>query len=218
MPRRAWIRPILIAAAILFAVGVAAPAGVMAKDGGNSGSGSGNSGGGGGKGGSGSGNSGHGGGGDDGGGKGGGGGGDDDGGGKGRGGGGGDDDDDNGGRGDDRGGGGGRDDRGGGGGGSGGPGPGQNQGKGKGRGGSGNWDNSGSNEVRGAVSRGTALPLNRVMPVVRKAVPGKVLDVDLQQWSAGGWVYKFLVLNGEGKYSEVFVDASHNRIVRVRQR
>jgi hypothetical protein len=31
-------------------------------------------------------------------------------------------------------------------------------------------------------------------------------------------VYKFLVLSGEGKYSEVFVDASRNRIVRVRER
>ena len=38
-------------------------------------------------------------------------------------------------------------------------------------------------------------------------MPGRVLDVDLQQWSTGGWVYKFLVLDSEGGYSEVFVDA-----------
>ena len=66
--------------------------------------------------------------------------------------------------------------------------------------------------------QGVALPLNRVMPVVRQAVPGRVLDVDLQQWATGGWVYKFLVLNSEGEYSEVFVDALSRRIVRVRER
>ena len=106
-------------------------------------------------------------------------------------------------------------DRGGGGGGSGG-GPGA--GRSKGQGGSGAWNNSGSSEARGAVSRGIALPLDRVIPVVRKAVPGKVLDVDLQQWATGGWVYKFLVLNKGGTYQEVFVDALRNRIVRVRER
>ena len=68
------------------------------------------------------------------------------------------------------------------------------------------------------MSQGVALPLNRVIPVVRQAVPGRVLDVDLQQWATGGWVYKFLVLNSEGEYSEVFVDALSRRIVRVRER
>jgi uncharacterized membrane protein YkoI len=68
------------------------------------------------------------------------------------------------------------------------------------------------------VSRGIALPLDRVIPVIRKAVPGKVLEVDLQQWATGGWVYKFLVLSKGGTYQEVFVDALRNRIVRVRER
>ena len=143
----------------------------MAKDGGSGNSGSGSSGGGG--------NSGHGGG-DDG---------DAD---------GGDDDGGDDGGGDDGGGddGGGRGDKGGGGGG----GTVDRVRIDKGRGGgSGDWDNSGSTEARGAVSRGVALPLNRVIPVVRQAVPGKVLDVDLQQWSTGGWVYKFLVLSREGE-------------------
>ncbi|HET7717788.1 MAG TPA: hypothetical protein VFK86_19345 [Bauldia sp.] len=49
-------------------------------------------------------------------------------------------------------------------------------------------------------------------------MPGRVLDVDLQQWRTGGWVYKFLILSREGAYSEVYVDALRNRIVRVRER
>lgn len=165
MPRHPWLRPMLLATAILFSVGVLSPGVALAKDGG--------------------GNGGHGG--DDHG--------DDHG--------GGDDDGGRGGRGDDK-----NDDDGGGGGGP---------GRGRGRGGD-DWDNSGSTEARAVVSRGTALPLDRVIPVVRQAVPGRVLDVDLQQWTTGGWVYKFLVLSSDGEYTEVFVDALRNRIVRVRER
>jgi hypothetical protein len=117
---------------------------------------------------------------------------------------GGHDDGGHGGRGD-----GGRDD--GGHGNGGGPGPSR-------QGGGGEWGESGSDEARGAVSRGVAIPLRRVIPVVRQAVPGRVLDVDLQQISGGGWVYKFLVLDGEGEYNEVTVDALQNRIIRVRER
>ena len=113
------------------------------------------------------------------------------------------------------------DDRGHGGGGGGG-----NSGGGGGSGGSGSsrqhrendgWS-SGSSEARGAVSRGVAIPLNRVIPMVRQAVPGRVLDVDLEQATGGGWVYKLLVLDGEGEYNEVTVDALRNRIIRVSER
>lgn len=181
MQRWPWVRPMLVATAMLFAVGVVAP--VAAKDGGGGNNGHGGNGNGGG------GNSGHGGGDDSGG-----------------------DDDGGGGKG------GGGDDIGGGGGDDGGDGDSDGRGRGRGRGGGGDWDNSGSSEARGAVSKGVALPLNRVMPLVQQAVPGRVLDVDLQQWTSGAWVYKFLVLSGQGAYSEVFVDALSRRIVRVRER
>ncbi|MCB1502057.1 MAG: hypothetical protein KDK07_20110, partial [Bauldia sp.] len=77
---------------------------------------------------------------------------------------------------------------------------------------------SGSSEARGAVSRGVAVPLSRVIPMVGQAVPGRVLDVDLQQGTGGRWVYKLLVLDGAGEYNEVTVDALRNRIIRVRER
>ena len=53
---------------------------------------------------------------------------------------------------------------------------------------------------------------------MRRAVPGKVLDVDLQRLKAGGWVYKFRVLTGAGVYMEVFVDALRNEVLQVRRR
>jgi len=105
------------------------------------------------------------------------------------------------------------DDHGGGGDNGGGRGSGRNSG-----GGGGQWDNSGSREARGAVSSGKALPLARVMPVVRQAVPGRVLEVDMERVLGGGWMYKFLVLSNGGLYSEVTVDALRNRIVRIRER
>ena len=116
--------------------------------------------------------------------------------------------DDGGGHGGDDGGGSGNGGRDGGGGGSSGPGPGRD----------GDWDNSGSGDARRAVSGGKALPLARVMPVVRKVAPGQVLEVDLQRAVGGGWVYKFLVLSSGGAYREVTVDALGNRVIRVRER
>jgi len=213
MPRCRWLRFTLLALSIAIAIGVVAPVAVFAKDGGggNGGGGNGNGGGGNQGNGGGGGNQGHGGGGDDGGG-------DDGGGDDGGGGHGGDDGGGDHGGGDDHGDDGNGNDNGGIGGGNGGTG-GEGQGRGRTRGGGlDNWDNSGSVEARGAVATGVAVPLKRVIPMVRQAVPGRVLNVDLEQVAGGGWVYKFLVLDGQGKYSEVYVDALRNRIVKVRER
>ncbi len=198
MPRSAWRKWFVLAAVLVLATGTGLPHAAFAKDGGGGGGGGGSSSGNGGDGGGdhggggGNGSSGenHGGGGN---GNGGGGGGNQDGGNNGNGGGG---NDGNGGNGD---------------GGEGGSGR-------RNKGSQGQWDQSGSNEARNAVSHGLALPLGRVLPVVNGAVSGKVLDVDLQQFPTGRWFYKFLVLTRNGAYSEVLVDALRNRIIRVRKR
>jgi hypothetical protein len=91
-------------------------------------------------------------------------------------------------------------------------------GKGSGKSGGGDWDHSGSSDARGAVSQGRALPLRQVLPTVRKAAPGKVLDVDLQQSPQGRLIYKFLVLGRDGTYAEVLVDAAKSRLMDVRKR
>jgi Peptidase propeptide and YPEB domain len=80
------------------------------------------------------------------------------------------------------------------------------------------WDTSGSSDARRAVDGGAALSLNKVLPTVGQAVPGSVLDVDLQRLIGGGWVYKFRVLTADGTYMEVFVDAIRNRVLQVRRR
>lgn len=118
----------------------------------------------------------------------------------------------------DHGGGGGGEDNGGnrgsGGGGDNGHGGGHDGGSGSGAG----WDNSSSNQARSLVKDGEALSLSRVIPTVRQAIPGRVLDVDLLRLKGGGWVYKFRVLARDGAYLEVFVDALRNRILQTRRR
>jgi len=82
----------------------------------------------------------------------------------------------------------------------------------------GGWDNSSSNQARSVVKDGEALSLSKVIPTVRQAIPGRVLDVDLLRLEGGGWVYKFRVLARDGTYLEVFVDALRNRILQTRRR
>lgn len=82
----------------------------------------------------------------------------------------------------------------------------------------GGWDNSSSNQARSLVKDGEALSLSRVIPTVRQAIPGRVLDVDLLRLKGGGWVYKFRVLARDGTYLEVLVDALRNRILQTRRR
>jgi hypothetical protein len=77
---------------------------------------------------------------------------------------------------------------------------------------------AGSSRARDAVSGGYAAPLSAVLPLVRAAVPGKLLDVDLQQSRSGSWLYELVILTGENRYCEVTVDARTRRIVRIRNR
>jgi uncharacterized membrane protein YkoI len=62
------------------------------------------------------------------------------------------------------------------------------------------------------------LALSAVLPTVRKAVPGQVLEVDLRESWSGDWSYEFLVLTRDRSYREVVVDARRNLVLRVRRR
>ena len=102
-----------------------------------------------------------------------------------------------------------------------GPGGGDDRGPGGGPrdyGGPGSWGSSSSTDARNAVARGWVVPLGSVLATVKRSVPGKVLEVDLQQSTSGLWFYKFLVLTRDGRYREIFVDARRNQILRVRTR
>ena len=80
------------------------------------------------------------------------------------------------------------------------------------------WGSTSSESAREAVSQGWALALSTVLPTVSKAVPGKVLEVDLRQSWTGEWRYEFLVLTRDRRYQEVVVDARRNQILQIRRR
>ena len=80
------------------------------------------------------------------------------------------------------------------------------------------WGTTSSESAREAVSQGWALALSTVLPTVSKAVPGKVLEVDLRQSWTGEWRYEFLILTRDRRYQEVVVDARRNQILQIRRR
>ncbi len=80
------------------------------------------------------------------------------------------------------------------------------------------WGSTSSESAREAVSQGWALALSTVLPTVSKAVPGKVLEVDLRQSWTGEWRYEFLILTRDRRYQEVVVDARRNQILQIRRR
>ena len=80
------------------------------------------------------------------------------------------------------------------------------------------WGSTSPESAREAVSQGWALALSTVLPTVAKAVPGKVLEVDLRQSWTGEWRYEFLILTRDRRYQEVVVDARRNQILQIRRR
>ena len=72
----------------------------------------------------------------------------------------------------------------------------------------------GQNDARAAVKSGKALPLKRILPQVRKNVPGRILDAQLL---AGKRMrYELKVLGAGDVVRIVTVDARSGRILKVR--
>ena len=72
--------------------------------------------------------------------------------------------------------------------------------------------------AREAVIRGWALPLSQILPVARRAARGQVLDVVLLRAMNGAWIYHITVLSPDGRYRDIYMDASRNRVIEIRQR
>lgn len=80
------------------------------------------------------------------------------------------------------------------------------------------WGSSTADSARQAAQDGLIVSLGSVLSVVRAAVPGDILEVDLRFAGAGEWRYELLILDGTGHYREVVVDARRNRILQMRRR
>ena len=80
------------------------------------------------------------------------------------------------------------------------------------------WGSTTAEQARQAASQGWVLSLDSILPSVLRAVPGRILEVDLREIRTGEWLYEFLVLTTDGRYREVMVDARRNQILQVRRR
>lgn len=69
-------------------------------------------------------------------------------------------------------------------------------------------------EAREAVRRGDALSLTQILPLVERAVPGEILEVELER-EHGRLVYKVEVLSRTGRVREVMLDARTGAVLGV---
>jgi hypothetical protein len=72
--------------------------------------------------------------------------------------------------------------------------------------------------ARDAVMRGTAPPLPKVLPTVRTAINGDLLDIELRRLTSGVLVYDVTLLSSAGEFRSIVADAKRNRIIEAGQR
>ena len=61
--------------------------------------------------------------------------------------------------------------------------------------------------ARAALARGEVRPLAEILAVVHDAVPGDIVEVELER-EGGVWVYELKVISPDGRRLEVLIDAA----------
>jgi len=61
--------------------------------------------------------------------------------------------------------------------------------------------------ARAALGRGEVRPLAQILQAVSAAIPGDVVEVELER-EQGAWVYELKVIAPDGRLLEVLVDAA----------
>jgi len=67
--------------------------------------------------------------------------------------------------------------------------------------------------ARAALSRGEVRPLAEILEAVTAAVPGDVVEVELER-EHGAWVYELKVITPDGRRREVLVDAATGTLLK----
>lgn len=68
--------------------------------------------------------------------------------------------------------------------------------------------------IREALQRGEALPLVRILGIAQQAVPGDVIEVELER-KRDGLVYEIKILTQTGRVREVKVDARTGTVLKI---
>jgi len=77
-------------------------------------------------------------------------------------------------------------------------------------------DRDQTTRIRAAVARGQLLPLPRVLAIARARVPGRLLDVELEE-DGRRLLYEVKILTRSGRVVEVTVNARNGRILEVEE-
>ena len=70
--------------------------------------------------------------------------------------------------------------------------------------------------IREALQRGEALPLVRILAIAQQAVPGDVIEVELErQGKQDVLVYEITILTASGRVREVKIDARTGAVLKI---
>lgn len=72
-------------------------------------------------------------------------------------------------------------------------------------------------EILAAVKRGEMRPLSEIEAQVKNALPGAIIKTELER-KRGSWIYEFKTLDTAGRRSDVYVDASTGKILKVERK
>lgn len=77
--------------------------------------------------------------------------------------------------------------------------------------------NDDHDRARQAVQAGQVLPLPAVLERLQREVPGRVLEVELEQ-ERGSWIYEIKLLTPAGQLTKVKLDARTAEVLRIKSR
>lgn len=68
--------------------------------------------------------------------------------------------------------------------------------------------------IREALQRGEALPLVRILAIAQQAVPGDVIEVELER-KRDALIYEIKVLTQTGRVREIKIDARNGTVLKI---
>jgi uncharacterized membrane protein YkoI len=68
--------------------------------------------------------------------------------------------------------------------------------------------------IREAVARGEVIPLPKILVIAQKAVPGDIIDVELEQ-KEWGLKYELKILTAAGRVRKVDINARTGKVVKI---